>query len=101
MARIDMRREVKQLRAKVEKRFNRFEKEGFTKTFWSPYKHNQAFVGRTFTVLQRATDADLELCELPAWLILFDTGEAILARPEEVINSIITQYKEGLCQKGN
>lgn len=79
--------------------FDKYEKEGFSKVFISPYnlegKVNRQ--GAPFNVLGRIrpsteTDngedtADLEV--LPLWKIQFKDGEIVAACPEEIIKSEI------------
>jgi len=83
----------------VNKCFDEYEKEGFSKVFISPYDlgENINRQGKSFKVLGRVrptteTDngedtADLET--LPMWRIQFEDGEIMGAYPEEIIPSEI------------
>ena len=79
--------------------FDKYEKEGFSKIFLSPYDLNRVGnnQGKSFKVLGRmrlAAEVDngeytSDLESLPSWMIQFDDGETMVAYPEEIIPSEI------------
>ena len=85
-------------RAFVEKCFDLYEKEGFTKKFHTPYDDKQSYEGKEFTVLGRVSEGRADLCTLPIWQIKFSDGNVIDAYPEEIAISEVNEqnvYKSG------
>lgn len=69
--------------------FDLYEKEGFSKTFWTPYEDEAQHIGKKFKVLQRTPEERNDLCTLPLWDIEFEDGLQLTAYPEEIIPSEI------------
>lgn len=65
--------------------FTLYEKEGFSKVFWTPYEDFNAFIGKKFSVLGRISDTEVDMEVLPMWRIRFDNGRETNAYPEEII----------------
>lgn len=95
----------------VNECFDKYEKEGFSKVFISPFDffegENKNRQGNKFKVLGRIrplTDTDDEeedtadLSSLPMWKIQFEDGDIIGAYPEEIIPS---EIKENLWRESD
>ena len=63
------------------------EKEGFNKTFWTPYEEQKEHIGKKFMVLRRLTEEECFLEAMPMWKIEFEDGKTSGAYPEEIVPS--------------
>lgn len=61
-----------------------YETEGFCDTFKSPYDGMKQHNGKSFEVVRRCTEKDMDIEWLPAWVIKFQDGVQINAVPEEI-----------------
>lgn len=75
----------------VDDCFSCYEKEGFSKKFWTPYDQFRGRIGQSVEVMGRCTTDDQDLCTLPAWKVKFDDGTIIGVYPEEIIVSEMRQ----------
>ena len=74
--------------------FECYEKEGFSKKFWSPFGDYKDRIGQKFVVVGRCTTKNSDLSALPMWNIKFADGVIIGAYPEEII---VREMKENGC----
>lgn len=79
----------------VEHCFELYEKEGFANKFWSCGGDLKKYHGKSFNVLGRATENEVDLCCLPMWNIVFEDGYIIQAYPDEIIPR---EMKENGCK---
>lgn len=82
--------------------FDAYEKEGFTKKFWSQGGDYKSLHGKSFEVIGRVpiydgknNGADLEC--LPMWFIKFEDGFEMAAYPDEIIPSEMRDNGCSLC----
>lgn len=78
---------VKEEREFVSHCFDIYEKEGFSKVFWSMGGDFPEYQNKPFKVIERAKEPEHDLCVLPMWKIQFEDGKVISAYPDEVIPS--------------
>ena len=65
--------------------FDMYEQGGFSERFFSPYDEMEPHNGMKFDVIRRATtDDDIDLENLPIWVIKFENGETAFCYPEEI-----------------
>lgn len=76
--------------------FAAYEKEGFSKKFWSQGGDYKILHGKHFEVLGRVTEEEADLKCLPMWNIRFDSGFETSAWPDEIIPS---EMKANGCPK--
>jgi hypothetical protein len=71
----------------VQHCFDLYEKEGFSKVFWSIGGDFPEHIGKSFKVIGRVTEdiADLEC--LPMWSVQFEDGDEIKVYADEIIPS--------------
>lgn len=62
-----------------------YEKEGFSKVFWSQSSDLKEYVNKPFKVLGHSTEEDTDLCCMPMWNIQFEDGHTTSAYPDEII----------------
>lgn len=67
--------------------FSLYEKEGFARFFWSQDDDYKEYINKSFEVINRCSEQDVDLCCLPMWNIKFENGAEIAAYPEEIIPS--------------
>lgn len=82
----------------VEDCFYIYEKEGFSKKFWSPYDDLESKIGERFEVIGRCTEDQNPLHTLPLWNIRFEDGTESCVYPEEIIPS---EMRANGCQLEN
>lgn len=75
---------LSETRAWVDKCFLIYEHHGFAKTFKPCYSDYKEMDGMNFTVVRRANTDDVDMEQLPMWLIKFDNGKETFAFPEEI-----------------
>ena len=84
-----------ELKAFINYWFDKYEQEGFSKVFCSPYNGEEEYNGKNYKVIDRASNIDedpingAELSCQPLWNIQFDDGTTMAAYPEEIIPSEI------------
>ena len=76
--------------------FELYEKEGFSKKFWSMGLDYEQYIGKSFEVIGRTTEKDADLECLPMWKIRFDDGFEMDAYPDEIIPS---EMRDNGCPK--
>lgn len=65
--------------------FDMYEQGGFSERYFSPYDEMESHNGMKFDVIRRATtDDDIDLENLPIWVIKFENGETAYCYPEEI-----------------
>ena len=72
--------------------FELYEKEGFSRKFWSMGGDYKKYHGSSFEVIGRTTEKDADLECLPMWKIRFDDGFEMDAYPDEIIPSEMANY---------
>lgn len=74
--------------------FDCYEKEGFSKVFWSQCDDFKRYYGKTFEVVGRVSTEDVDLECLPMWNIRFNDGSKMSAYPDEII---LREMKDNGC----
>ena len=78
---------IEQERKFVNDCFKKYENEGFSKTFWTPYDALNDRIGKQFSVIRRVREDEEDLKVLPMWYIKFEDGHITTAYSEEIIIS--------------
>ena len=64
--------------------FELYEENGFLNTFQSPYEEHKDKIGMKFEVVRRATIDNIDIENLPIWLVKFENGDFVYCYPEEI-----------------